>query len=376
MASTNTFDQYEDVGWATAKDVNCTHYDRLGLDPGQAYTREQVDFAYTQRYNWWKQRQSQRDSGAADSNPLVKKTRDHFKPAFTNLLAAKDCLSDPDKKRVYDRELSAKQAQLREEPFLRIVCFTLKDKVLTPSEKQALLDQAQELGIGRERAQALIWDEMRKTGSREGTEPPSTGSGTQHGDSSHQPESDPPELKINPTRSPPLGTLRKGEKRELLFTIDNTGGGTLQGHFTTSHPEWLQVSPSKIIERRHHQEVKVTLDTRKLALGESYTGEVTVHSNGGTQTFTVEFSVEIEEAALARFRKALFLLGFFGAGVFGYLLYHFLPGGPSRDGIAGLAGVVGILAAIVLGGRTSGFNGGFWGLVLDTDSGFASEAVA
>jgi uncharacterized protein len=361
MASNFDSEKYLNVDWKTAKEEKSTHYERLGLVPGRPYTPAQVEEAFDHRYNWWNDRKKQKDSGR--NSELIQKVGDYIETAFENLRLAKDCLSDAEKKCVYDNEILAKLAQEKEGPFLNNVAGALLDHELSQSEKAGLFERARELGITRERAQVLIWEKLKETGSREVDEPTSTGSGGKVDGGQRKPESDPPELTINQTNFP-LGTLRKGEKREAIFTIDNRGGGTLQGHFTTSHPHWLQVSPSAIIERRHHQEVKVTVDTSKLALGSSYTGEVKVHSNGGTQPITVQFSIEIEKAALARFRQGLFWLGFFGGGLLGYLFYQFLPAGPSRDATAGLAGLVGIVAAMVVGGRSASFGGGCAGLLL------------
>ena len=350
-------DEYRKSGWRTAVEKQYTHYERLGLNAHDHITALEVGAAHRARANWWRQRGAQAQGGK--NNPLIAELVPFIKTAEENLQQALAVLSDVDQKAGYDRQLETAGNKAAEEKLLEFIRFTLRDKILTPSEKSDLLDQARDLGVIRERAEELIRNEMLRTGSTEGddtavTAPRDTATPVVTG-------SDLPRLSLSQTAFS-LGTVRKGQHCVQSFTVDNTGGGVLQGSIDVSHPEWMTVSQRDIDPRRHHQQVTISIDTSRLALGEKYVGMVEVRSNGGRQGVRIDFSIELQDEALSRFRKQAFWFGFLGGAVFGLLLYELhLPDVPTANIMARIAGNLAVIAFVVFGAMAGKWGGGIGG---------------
>jgi len=356
-------EKYEQGGeWKLAFRPETDHYQRIGLDPERQYSTQEIDEAYQARVNWWKARKKQRDKGE-ESNPLIKKVSPYIDDALNHLGQVSACLLDAERKRAYDRSLEQSRDREKEAKLSGFIAFTLRDNLLTTTEKRDLLEQARELGITRQRAEQLIWAEMAKSGAREVSDDEVISQAATQGGPRPTAKVDPPHLVVSQTGFP-LGTLRKGEKRECTFATDNKGGGILQGNIEVSDPEWLKVSTTEITGRKHHQEIRVFIDTSSLNLGSSYTGMVHIHSNGGDSAVRIDLSVEIEQSALSRYSHSVFWLGSSFGGVVGYLVYAALSDIPSRNMVSGIAGLVGLLGAIVVGSRTGGFAGGCGTLII------------
>ena len=370
-------DAYSKGGWKTAVEQQYTHYQRLGLDPHQHVSAESVKKANLVRANWWRQRKGQADSGK--NNPLIAELVPHFKIAETNLQMAVAVLSDVDQKAAYDRQIETAGAKALEEKLREFIRFTLRDKVLTPSERNDLLDQARDLGVTRERAEELIQDEMVSTGSVEADDTAVTMTQPRDPTTPVVSGADRPRLAISKTALS-LGTLRRGQDCARTFIVDNLGGGVLQGTIDVSHPEWMKVSQPAIDARRHHQEVTIRVDTSNLALGKSYVGMVEIRSNGGRQGVRIDFSIELEQDAISRFRTKLFWGGLLAGGVFGLLLHALTPNAQAGIAITQVAALLGFLAFVVVCAVAGGWGGGIGAFVLavfcDTALGFASTSVS
>ena len=360
-------DEYRKNGWKTAVEKQYTYYERLGLNALQHITGAEVGAAHRARANWWRQRGAQAQGGK--NNPLIAELVPFIKTAEENLQQAFSVLSDVDQKAAYDRQIESAGNKVAEEKFLEFIRFTLRDKILTPSEKNDLLDQARDLRVTRERANELIRDEMLRTGSREGddtavTTPRDTTTPVVTG-------ADLPHLSLSQTAFS-LGTLRKGQHRVQSFTLDNTGGGVLQGSIDVSHPEWMTVSQRDIDPRRHHQQVTISIDTSRLTLGDKYVGMVEVRSNGGRQGVRIDFSIELQDEALSRFRKQAFWFGFLGGAVFGLLLYAVVPDAPTANIMARIAGNLAVIAFVVVGAMAGKWGGGIGAFFF---AGFSEEIL-
>jgi hypothetical protein len=354
-------ENYQLEEWKFAFRPESNHYQRIGLDPERQYSTQEIDEAYQSRFNWWRERQKQRDKGQ-ENNPLIKRVGPYIDDALKYLGQASACLLDADKKGAYDRSLEKSRSEGKEAKLLGFIAFTLRDALLTTTEKRDLLEQARELGITRQRAEQLIWEEMAKCGAREVSDEEVISHAASQGGARRAERAKPPRLVLNQT-SFPLGTLRKGEKRECKFATDNHGGGMLQGNIELSDPGWLKVSPSEITGHENHQDITVFVDTSRLDLGSNYAGIVYVHSNGGKSVVRIDLSVELEKAAVSRFSKSLFWLGVFLGAAFGYGLHTIIPNAAIDMYVALLAGSVASIMAIAMGakmGRWGGAIGGFF----------------
>jgi len=199
-------DEYEKGRWKTAVEQQDTHYQRLGFSAHEHIDASDVRKALIVRSNWWMQRKSQADSGK--NNPLIAELIPHFKIAERNLKQASDVLGDVDQRAAYDRHIAAAGAKAAEDKLQEFIRFTLRDKILTPTEKNDLLDSARELGILRERAEELIRQEMTKTGSQEADDPLA----------GVAPQRDPttPVVHVSAARG---GAARSGRRRKYLVFV-------------------------------------------------------------------------------------------------------------------------------------------------------------
>ena len=351
-------EKYELEGeWKFAFRPDVDHYQRIGLDPERQWSTQQIDEAYQARVNWWKARKKQRDKGE-ESNPLIKKVGPYIDDALNHLGQVSACLLDAEKKRAYDKSLEQSRNREREAKLLGFIAFTLRDGLLTTTEKRDLLEQARELGVTRQRAEQMIWAEMAKCGAREvSDEEVLRKSDAAQGGSRPTAIIDPPQLVVSQA-SFSLGTLRKGERRECVFATDNKGGGILQGNIEVSDPEWLKVSEAEITGRKHHQEIRVFVDTSSLNLGSSYTGRIDIHSNGGRAAVQIDLSVELEKVAVARYRTQLFWTGLLFGAALGVVVYSLISNTFTADVVARIAGLVGCVGIIAVCAQARGWGGG------------------
>ena len=102
----------------------------------------------------------------------------------------------------------------------------------------------------------------------------------------------PPELYVYPT-SHDFGTMAQGQVDTWTFYIENAAGGTLSWNVSESL-SWISVSPSSGGTTIETDNVTVTIDTSGLALGQHYSGNISVSSNGGNELVYVEVTVSDE----------------------------------------------------------------------------------
>jgi len=81
-----------------------------------------------------------------------------------------------------------------------------------------------------------------------------------------------------------FGEIPKGQTKTKTFTISNSGAGTLSGAITTDR-SWISASPTSFDSNSITASVTVYTDT--LEVWKTYTGTVTVDSNGGVKTVNV-----------------------------------------------------------------------------------------
>ena len=351
-------DEYAKSGWKTAVEAQINHYVRLGLSTRDHVTAKDVRTALSARMVWWNTYSKLAESGR--NNPRIAELSPHIKSAMKNLQEAADVLADVDRKTAYDRQLELAGAMATEEKFCEFVNFTLRDRLLTSTEKNDLLDHARDLSIRRERAEELIQQALRETGSREG-EPSSAPIDARPQVGAPVTGTDSPQLVVSQT-SFSLGVLSRGDRRHCTFSVDNRGGGVLAGSIHSSHPEWLIVSQPELDARRHHQEIGFTVDTSKLDLGLHYVGAIAINSNGGRESVRVECSIELQSALLSRWRKQVFWAGIPLGVILGLVIYHLMPS-PLAYAVTQVAGLIGAIALVVVcavAGKWGGGIGGFF----------------
>ena len=97
-----------------------------------------------------------------------------------------------------------------------------------------------------------------------------------------------PVLSYSPTYHD-FGTIQEGQTYQTTFDIWNCGTGTLDWSLSDSY-SWLTYSPTSGSSTGEHDTVTVTIDTTGLSPG-SYSGSISISSNGGSGTFTVTFTI-------------------------------------------------------------------------------------
>lgn len=83
-----------------------------------------------------------------------------------------------------------------------------------------------------------------------------------------------------------FGSMPVNETRTWSFDIKNIGSGTLEWS-VKSDQEWIGVSPNEGETKTETDHVAVKVDTYKMTPGETYIGNITVISTGGTETGTI-----------------------------------------------------------------------------------------
>jgi len=105
-----------------------------------------------------------------------------------------------------------------------------------------------------------------------------------------------PRLDLNPRRLI-LSGVHPGEQRPLFLTVLNQGKGLLQGKVTVSEGgEWLRIAENGNATECHlktakSQQVRLLVDTRGLTASQTYSGKLTVITNGGIAEVAVRLDV-------------------------------------------------------------------------------------
>ncbi|HWG42947.1 MAG TPA: DUF5717 family protein [Gemmataceae bacterium] len=105
-----------------------------------------------------------------------------------------------------------------------------------------------------------------------------------------------PRLDLNPRRLM-LGGVRPGEQRQVPLTVTNQGKGLLQGKVTVSEGgQWLKIadgdSPTECaLKTARSQQILLRIDARGLTAPQTYSGKLTVITNGGIAEVGVRLDV-------------------------------------------------------------------------------------
>ncbi len=118
-----------------------------------------------------------------------------------------------------------------------------------------------------------------------------------------------PRLDLNPRRLL-LGGVRPGEQRRITLTILNQGKGLLQGKVTVSEGgQWLKIAedgnPAEYaLKTARSQQIQLHVDARGLTAPQTYSGKLTVITNGGISEVAVRLDVTSLPFAQAPFQGA------------------------------------------------------------------------
>jgi hypothetical protein len=118
-----------------------------------------------------------------------------------------------------------------------------------------------------------------------------------------------PRLDLNPRRVM-LGGIRPGEQRRFPLTVLNQGKGLLQGKITvTEGAQWLKITedgnPSEyVLKTAKTQQIQLHVDARGLTAPQTYSGKLTVITNGGISEVAVRMDVATLPFAQAPFQGA------------------------------------------------------------------------
>ncbi len=118
-----------------------------------------------------------------------------------------------------------------------------------------------------------------------------------------------PRLDLSPRRLM-LGTMRAGGQRQAHVMVSNKGKGLLQGKIRVSEGEgWLKIEGvdgerELPLKTTRDQEVTLRVEPHGLPAGQSYSGKLTVVTNGGVAEAPVRFDLEAAPFAKPPFQGA------------------------------------------------------------------------
>jgi hypothetical protein len=129
-----------------------------------------------------------------------------------------------------------------------------------------------------------------------------------------------------------------------------------------SNRNWLSC-PAAIDPNRHVQKIPIVVDTKGLPPGFTGTGQITIHSNGGDITLTVNLAVELQQSGLQRFRQVAALFGVTLGLIFGTPL-AFLGEAKNLTQTGAVLAIPCLVFACLPLGRKAGLGGLLWSLLL------------
>jgi hypothetical protein len=118
-----------------------------------------------------------------------------------------------------------------------------------------------------------------------------------------------PRLDLNPRRLM-IGGVRPGEQRHISLTVLNQGKGLLQGKITVSEGgRWLKIAGDGngaecSLKTAKSQQIQLHVDARGLTAPQTYSGKLTVITNGGISEVAVRLDVASIPFSQAPFQGA------------------------------------------------------------------------
>ena len=150
--------------------------------------------------------------------------------------------------------------------------------------------------------------------------------------------------------------MKLGDSSSVTVIAKNGGGGTLDAKIVTSCP-WLIVDTDTLHQSKLPQDITIKVDPKKHkkknCLGGHDEGfiEISYPEAAQREKIYVKFSIEVEEEALSSFRKSLTLGGLALGGLFGYLVYNMDLIQGMNENVAGIAGLLAIIGAVIVAAK-------------------------
>ena len=216
------------------------------------------------------------------------------------------------------------------------------DGILTSEEESQLNAFGKKLQIPAKEIEKLIQTEAAKVQGKRGQAPGS------------------PKISLSQT-SFTFDSVRRGSSVSGRYTITNAGGGTLNGTIKANRA-WVVLPQGAIDAARHIQEHTFYLDTSTLTVGTSNHATIEITSNAGTAKIDVSLTIEMEKAALLRYRKQMFWAGIPFGVILGLVVFRLLPSQlaiPVTQ-VAGLVGSIAFVVVCAVAGKWGGGIGGFF----------------
>ncbi len=222
-----------------------------------------------------------------------------------------------------------------------LIALALADGVITSKEREYLINRGLETQLTKKQVETVLEEEIRKTGAKR------SAAGA-------------PKLVLSTARLD-FKEVQAGATVSHSITLSNQGSGVLTGSLHSTRG-WLSC-PGAIDPNRHVQTLPVTVNAKDLPPGFTGTGQITVRSNGGEATLTVNLAVDLRKSALRKLRLSLVM----GSTLVGFILG--LPAGFLTEART-LAQASAWLAGLCLTGagftvsRKAGLAGLLWSLLL------------
>ena len=153
-------------GWSKYKSPNL--YERLCLDARANPSNELIEEHCRELLRWWQKKLPLKNQ---PSNPLAQLLRPGLEESSRYLTEARMELLDPERRRVMDDELAAREEEEAVAEFHKYLAFAITDGVLSAQQEKNLLHFGGQHGLSKEKMGSLIEAELADSGARR-AEPP------------------------------------------------------------------------------------------------------------------------------------------------------------------------------------------------------------
>ncbi len=154
-------------GWTKYKSPNL--YERLCLDARANPSNELIEEHCRELLRWWQKKLPLKNQ---PSNPLAQLLRPGLEESSRYLTEARMELLDPDRRRVVDDELAAREEEEAVTEFHKYLAFAITEGVLPAAQEKNLLQFGAQHGLSPEKMAALIEAELADSGAKRAAPPP------------------------------------------------------------------------------------------------------------------------------------------------------------------------------------------------------------
>jgi formylglycine-generating enzyme required for sulfatase activity len=154
-------------GWSKYKSPNL--YERLCLDARANPSNEVIEEHCRELLRWWQKKLPLKNQ---PSNPLAQLLRPGLEESSRYLTEARMELLDPERRRVMDDELAAREEEDAVAEFHKYLAFAITDGVLSAQQEKNLLYFGSQHGLSKEKMVSLIDAELADCNARRGEAQP------------------------------------------------------------------------------------------------------------------------------------------------------------------------------------------------------------